>query len=57
MYKGLCSHDLLTKNIKRKANLLRGDITPQEYRKHNLIVTLGTGIAPFLWTIDKLNSE
>lgn len=54
LYKGLCSHDLLQKGILRKGRVLRGDIVPAELRQNNLIVTLGTGIAPFIWVIDQL---
>ena len=63
-YQGLCSHDLMEVGRVRKGKILRGDITPSDVlkkkgegggQKRNVIVTLGTGIAPFIWMIDHLS--
>jgi hypothetical protein len=32
---------------------LAGSFPPEEVRPVNLIVTLGTGIAPFIWILDQ----
>ena len=38
----------------RKGKVVSGDITPVEMRNTNIVVTLGTGIAPFIWMMDRL---
>ena len=41
----------------RRGKIIRGDITPTDLRLRNIIVTLGTGIAPFIWMLDRHISE
>ena len=54
-HKGICSHDLVTgKGIIRKSRLLESDITPRDMRESNMIVALGTGLAPFIWMLDRI---
>lgn len=56
-YRGLCSHDLLKIGTQRSCKIIRGDITPEELRKYNILISLGTGIAPFIWVIDRSTLE
>ena len=56
-FRGLCSHDLMKVGAKRKARLVRADITPEELRDNNILITLGTGIAPFIWVLDRLKDS
>lgn len=54
LHRGLCSHDLFrSQGDRRKGRLLQGDFLPEEMRPVNLLVTLGTGIAPFVWILEQ----
>ena len=41
----------------RKGKVVSGDITPGEMRNSNVVVTLGTGIAPFIWMMDRIEKD
>ena len=57
-YRGLCTHDLVgSQGGVRKACLLRSDITVGELRERNVLITLGTGVAPFIWILDLLKHK
>jgi len=56
-FRGLCSHDIMKVGTRRKAKIVKGDITPEEMRENNILITLGTGIAPFIWVLDQLKDS
>jgi sulfite reductase alpha subunit-like flavoprotein len=56
-FRGLCSYDVSRVGVRRRARVVKGDITPEEMRGSNVMVTLGTGLAPFVWMLDRLSNQ